>query len=106
MRDLKVRRRYDCIAVKQNVDIDRAWAFPLITNASQSELDLLQWGKQLLRKKAGFDFDNQVKKPGLIRKIARLGLIDGRGPQYSDVLRRQAFQGACQENVAISGVRS
>ncbi len=105
MRNLQARLIHDAIPKQHHVDINVARTFLAHAETSHRRFDLQRKLEQFSRRLVGFNRRHAVQKPGLVRNVDRLGLIQcGDGQQPSrDV---QLCDRRAQVGRTISQVRS
>lgn len=78
MRNLQVRGVDGVIAIEEDVEIDKAWAFGERLLASHLRFDVAEGGEELRGGEVGLGFEDGVEEPGLVEIIDGLGFVDGR----------------------------
>jgi len=84
MRDLEVRRFDGCVAVKKNVEIDKAWALGEGFLAAHPGFDLPQCAEECRGREIGLCFEDGVEEPGLVEIIDRFGFVDAGNREHLD----------------------
>ncbi len=106
MRDIEFCSCDHDVVVQENVDVDGPWTFRRLALAVHLTFNFLNPSQQLYRKKPGLYFDHLIQEPCLAAHVLRLGFVDGRTPQNSQIGGVQPFDGFDQVSLPVADVRA
>jgi len=105
VRDFEAGLADGLVAVEQEIEVDRAWAPPLLagTVAAEAPFDLEQALEELPRPKAGLELGSRVHEPRLVGVSNGISLAEGRNRHDGDLVElAQTRESLAESRLALA----